>query len=134
MTLLILTASQVLLGTQVREHIDHIMNTTPELPREYWLFRAGAIHDIHRSFSWLLLIAAAGALFLGRKFGAPVRFVRLYGANLLLIGVQMLIGATLSYGHLPQAAQVLHLGTAMVMVSVQTYFMLVAYTAQTATR
>lgn len=128
---IISTAAQILLGTQVREAIDHIMNTMPGLPRETWLFQAGVIHEIHRSFSWLLLGAALWAIFRGRKLKAPITFIRIASVNLLLIGGQMLIGAVLTYATLPPAAQVLHLGNAMVMVSVQMYFILMVLRGKT---
>jgi len=54
--MLILAFAQVVLGTQVREQIDHITNNDPNLAKANWVDRLDYIFYIHRTFSAVLLI------------------------------------------------------------------------------
>lgn len=56
LVLFILSLLQVLLGTQVREAIDVVIKTYPDLLRADWVERSGMTFLIHRSFSIVLLI------------------------------------------------------------------------------
>lgn len=56
LVLFILSLLQVLLGTQVREAIDVVVKTYPEILRADWVERSGMTFLIHRSFSLVLLV------------------------------------------------------------------------------
>jgi len=116
-----LTMFQVVLGTQVREEIDIIVNSIEwkDLPREYWLLKVGTVHDIHRSFSWSVFILAVALLVRMRNVQLPnkIRFHN-YSMSALIVS-QMGVGIVLSYFHLPPAFQILHLVLATVLISVQ---------------
>jgi len=118
--ILTLTMSQVVLGTQVREEIDIIVNSTEwkDLPREFWLLKAGTIHEIHRSFSWSVFLLTVFLFVRMRKAIIPqtVKFyIVLLGAGIML---QMLVGIILSNFHLPPTFQILHLVLASLLIAI----------------
>lgn len=55
--LLILSLGQIILGTQVREAIDHVIKSQPTLSRDFWVEKSGLVFLIHRSFSLVILFA-----------------------------------------------------------------------------
>jgi cytochrome c oxidase assembly protein subunit 15 len=119
--LLTLTMAQVILGTQVREEIDIIVNTTEwkELPREFWLVKVGSLHEMHRSFSWSVFFLAVFLFVRMRKVALPAT-IKMYGVLMgAAIMSQMLIGIVLSYFHLPPVFQILHLVVAALLIAVQ---------------
>lgn len=115
-----LTMAQVILGTQVREEVDIIVNSIEwkDLPREYWLLKAGSIHEIHRSFSWSVFFLTVFLFVRMRKAMIPptVKFYSvLLGAGIM---TQMLVGIILSYFHLPPVFQILHLVLASILIAI----------------
>ncbi|NJL11580.1 MAG: heme A synthase [Microscillaceae bacterium] len=64
-----LTLVQVLMGTQVREGIDLVAKTMGWEARAQWVWQIGSIFYVHRSFSWLLLLAHAYLIW--QVFKAP---------------------------------------------------------------
>ncbi len=119
-----ITFTQVLLGTQVREEIDIITKTLTTLPRNEWLARAGTIHDIHRSSSWLTLLV--GIVLYRVVVAAKQHRWFLFNAMVIvaLIALQMVIGAMLTYLHLPPPFQVMHLVVATLMLCAELSFAL----------
>jgi cytochrome c oxidase assembly protein subunit 15 len=55
---------QLVLGTQVREEVDHLTNAATPLDRSQWVGALGPYVLVHRSFSILVLVAN---LWLGRR-------------------------------------------------------------------
>lgn len=100
----VLTIIQILLGTQVREEVDVIAKSG--LDRSDWISQLPIIFEIHRSFSWLLLILAAAWLFYASREKSAVREQFLAGA---LMGFQLLAGVILTYAGMPQFLQPAHL-------------------------
>ena len=113
---------QTLIGTQVRERIDHVAREMVE--RSAWIAETGALTLLHRSFS---LVVAASIIYLlwklrpltmGLATGSPVaRFhqplVRIILATLLL---EVLAGIGLFYFAVPAALQPVHLLLAAILV------------------
>jgi cytochrome c oxidase assembly protein subunit 15 len=127
----VLTFVQALLGTQVREEIDIITKTMTTLPRSEWLVQAGSIHEIHRTFSWMTLVG--GMLLYRAVIGAKQHRWFLLNAMMIvaLIALQMVVGAVLTYMHLPPLFQILHLFIATLMICVELSFvMLTLYTPE----
>jgi len=125
MVLFALTVIQTVLGTQVREGIDPFIKDPGGLPRSEWLAKVGPIDYIHRSSSWVVLIAA-GWLFremYRRRITGPISQL----SRILLGGVvvQIGLGVVLAYAGLPPPAQVLHLTGASVLICIQIYAILV---------
>lgn len=114
MLLLVLTLSQVILGTQVREGIDMVNKDVFE--RSEWLDQVGIIDEIHRSFSWTILLVGLGIIYYVKKHNLVYNISRLAFSILGLIVFQILIGVVLAYGSMPASFQVLHLGFSSILV------------------
>lgn len=96
---------QIILGTQVREAVDRIASAASGNSRSGWLSQAGTAFIVHRSFSWLPLLAAAGLFFAMRREGISRegKFVWVMAAAALATG------AILGYAGIPPVVQPLHL-------------------------
>ncbi len=115
--LMILTFAQIMLGTQVREAIDAVDQT---LDRSLWLSQVGLIDDIHRTFSWSILIASGWLVYYVKKNNLVQNITKMSFWVLGFVLLQIFIGIVLAYGGMPPAFQVLHLGvSAMLIVAIQ---------------
>ncbi|MDZ7682316.1 MAG: COX15/CtaA family protein [Fodinibius sp.] len=107
--LMVSTFVQLIMGTQVREVIDVLKNLADPPPRETWIGRVGLIDEIHRSFSWVVLIAGGGLFYLSRWW-AQSRWITTIGTTVFgLILLQIATGIGLYYLGLPPVYQVVHL-------------------------
>ena len=120
-----LTIIQLVLGTQVREAIDVVKNAPVVPPRETWLENIGSVFSVHRSFSWLLVFAAAWLFYLLKKNKAEGLVRKLGNLDVALVFAQVLIGVGLYYLGMPRVLQVLHLVGMAVMVCTQFLMILV---------
>ena len=114
----VLSIIQMILGTQVREAIDLVNEGIVITDRSLWIEHIGVIYKVHRSFSWLLIIAIALLSYRVLKFSKyqlGTTTVGLKGFILLgyaiPIGVlsQFIIGVGLQWFDMPRVLQVLHL-------------------------
>ena len=122
---LFLTIIQMILGTQVRETVDVAKNVM-ELPRENWLDIDGWLYEVHRSFSWLLVIFTGALVFYNKKLSAPDRLVKLAWIIAALILLQILIGFGLERLAMPGVLQVLHLVGVAILICAELLYMLIA--------
>lgn len=111
--LFILSLMQVLLGTQVREAIDHVVKNYPEILRGDWVERSGMTFLIHRSFS--LVILATQALLCLRLFKYNYDRDAYFQGGLFLFCVFSGIG--LAYLDFPAWLQPVHLVVALLLNS-----------------
>jgi heme a synthase len=109
--LLFLCLIQLYLGTGVREQIDIVSKSFGYFERESWIEEVGANLDVHRSFSWLLLVLSA---FLAYKSG----FARLEVMILSLVISLVIMGVIFVYLSFPAFVQPLHLLGSMVLITV----------------
>ena len=103
---MLLVLIQVVLGTQVREEVDIISKALQYGQRELWIERLGSEFTIHRSFSWLLLLAVGALVYLFKDI-KDVKF-----DIVLVVGftfVNILIGVIMAYLDVPAIAQPMHL-------------------------
>ncbi|SMO74262.1 COX15/CtaA family protein [Gracilimonas mengyeensis] len=107
--LLTVSMIQLVLGTQVREAIDVIKNAAEIPARSEWLNMVGNIFEVHRSSSWVVLIAGVYMFYLLRKNEAEGILLWLGQVNLLLIIFQIAVGVGLLYLDMARILQVLHL-------------------------
>lgn len=109
---------QVILGTQVREQVDHISASLNFQQRDKWIQRLGNIFDIHRSFS-ILVAGLCVYLFLKYK-NVPGMAA---GGKLILFTVlaNIALGIIMSYFNIPAIAQPLHLLFSSVLVTTLYY-------------
>lgn len=122
---LFLTMMQLVLGTQVREAVDVAKNVM-EMPRETWIDSVGFLYDVHRSFSWLLVIFGIALVYYNRKLNAPSRLVSLGWVIALLIILQIFIGVGMEWFGMPGVLQVLHLVSVAILICAQLLYMLIA--------
>lgn len=102
---LLLAVVQVLWGTQVREEVDLLVQSGVT-DRSTWVDQLSGIFDIHRSFSWLVLLINAGWIYLLLRQKLRLRAIPL---TIALLGLQILGGVILTYAGMPAALQPVHL-------------------------
>lgn len=107
--LIVTTFVQLILGTQVREVIDVLKNLAEPPPRETWILRVGLIDEVHRTFSWLVLIAGGAVFYLSRWWTDSDIIKKIGTAVFGLIVLQIITGVGLYYLSLPPVYQVIHL-------------------------
>lgn len=117
---LILSLIQVLLGTQVREVMDEVMNKLGEAGRNQWVDNLGLKFYIHRSYSILLLGLHVGLIFWLRKSIQQEGILyRLSVALLAMVIIEIATGIVLAYWSVPAFAQPIHLTLATIALGLQ---------------
>ncbi len=104
---LLATFVQIVLGTQVREQIDHISAAADYLRRDTWVDQLGAVFKVHRSLSILLVLLNGYVAYQLWPLGGHLR--RLVQAVLVVLAIEVVAGITLSYLALPAVVQPVHL-------------------------
>jgi len=102
-TLAVLLFGQILMGTQVREHVDVVAKMSSD--RSAWIEMLPSIFYIHRSFSIVILLLAAWLYFKGKE---SLRLVQFNWAMLVLM-LELLVGIVLAYLDMPAPMQPVHL-------------------------
>lgn len=117
-TLLLLM--QILLGTQVREAVDHIGSQIGEQARRLWIENIGISFYVHRSFSLLVFGAQLYWLINFKKQNTGKSIVSaLANWVIVLIGVEILTGAIMAYFAIPAILQPVHLTLAVIALGIQ---------------
>lgn len=116
---LLLTITQILLGTQVREQVDLVAQAMGEAARAKWIDDLGGAFLVHRSFAWALLVIDAIAI--QRILKEARGFSRMQRRAAMLAG---LVLASVASGivlqeAMPAAAQPVHLLLATLMFGLQ---------------
>ncbi len=125
--LIVSTFIQLILGTQVREVIDVLKNLAEPPPRETWISRVGLIDEVHRTFSWVVLIAGGAVFYLSRWWTDSAMIQKIGTAVFGLILLQIITGIGLYYLSLPPVYQVIHLtGIAFLVALEFLLFLLIA--------
>lgn len=107
---------QIVLGTQVREQVDHL--TDAGVNRAKWIGSLEWEFYVHRSFSILVLLTNGMVFYFGRKstfLQTPLRGL------LAIVFIEILLGILLSYFDFPKFAQPLHLLLAVFMFGLHVY-------------
>lgn len=117
----IITVSQVVLGTQVREAVDTVAKLLGAEGRASWIESSGVVFYIHRSFSWLVLLSNAYLIYyIFKKIGSKVN--NLIKQLALTLGVVVLIetfsGIGMAYFGMPAFLQPIHLLLAVVVLGI----------------
>lgn len=121
LVIILLSFGQIILGTQVREGIDHLSHDN--VARDLWMSKLGLEYFIHRSYSILIVVAH---VILFRKVSklADVHS-RIKGwtrFTCAIVMVNIASGITLAYGSVPPAAQPVHLLFGLMLACTQ-YFL-----------
>lgn len=122
---------QMILGTQVRESVD-IAKNVMELPREHWIDTLGLLYEVHRSFSWGVLLVSGLLVYYNRKLEVPPLPAKLGWFIFVLVLLQMIMGIGMEWFGMPGVMQVLHLvGTAILICCVVLYMLIVGFSKKT---
>ncbi|MDN3687191.1 COX15/CtaA family protein [Cyclobacterium jeungdonense] len=122
---MVLMFVQIVLGTQVREHIDVIASEFGYQNRGLWISELGTTFYIHRSFSLLLIglhiylfykVSSSGE----RKVGLVKRFKWLVGLMIVVV----VSGVVMAYLGIPAFVQPLHLLLGSLIIGFQYYIWL----------
>jgi len=118
---LVLTLIQVIMGTQVRQHVDIQMIENGYTNQSTWLNDAPLIFFIHRSFSILLLVANGYWIFLTLQLAPFFSFIKWPA---IFLGFEMLSGIILYYLDFPFLSQPTHLLLSSLIFGAQLYSVL----------
>lgn len=122
---LIIVINQIALGTSVREDLDTIMTKWPSLNRNSWVLKVGESVNYHRDIALLLLVINAIVFYLLSKcVENRVSINKSIVGLLIIILLQMIVGASLNYLGLPPAAQAIHILLASLLFGWQFYVVL----------
>ena len=111
---IVLTLIQVVLGTQVRQEIDHLADLF--LPRAEWIAGLTEVFEIHRSFSILLILVNGAFLWMNKNIWRHHQGMK---AIAILLGLEVIAGITLAYLGMPAAVQTMHLFLATLLFGMQ---------------
>ncbi len=109
---LLIVLVQIILGTQVRENMDHVIKALGEGAKDHWVENLDLGYIIHRTFSWVILICH---LILWKKL-AESQLQTYRKGILILIGVSLGTGILMAYFALPQGSQAVHLLISLVLI------------------
>lgn len=106
--------AQILLGTQVRENMDHVIVNLGYSAKNLWIDHLDSIYIIHRSFSWLILLSH---LYLWKQIPkGETDFMRYRKGFVGLISLSLLSGVIMAYAALPLGSQPIHLASSLLLL------------------
>ncbi|HUE89934.1 MAG TPA: COX15/CtaA family protein [Vicinamibacterales bacterium] len=123
--LMVITLLQVILGTQVREGIDEALGAGVARPDA--LATVGRFDGWHREAAWLVIAATGWVVWLvWTRHRTERTLVRVTMALAALVGLQVLLGASMAYLALTPPAQVAHLTASSLLLGAETVLFLLA--------
>ncbi len=120
---LVLTIIQVILGTQVREFVDHQADLFGDNAKNQWLNDPTLQFYFHRSFSIVVLLLNLYIIYLIAKL--KIGFQKIKWVIALLL-IEIASGMAMYYIDFPFGTQTLHLVIAALLFGVQFYLLLEA--------
>jgi heme a synthase len=122
---ILLSTSQVLLGTQVREAIDDIIQRIGYNYRDNWIAGLGLVFYVHRSFSLIILTLHIGVIYYVKKNTHQIGIItQLTWIMALLVGIEIISGAIMAYFGVPPILQPIHLTLSIIMLGIQFFVLL----------
>jgi cytochrome c oxidase assembly protein subunit 15 len=103
---------QILMGTQVRENVDHVMLALGESAKAQWIEHLDFIFISHRTFSWILFISHL-MLWNTLKKSSLQRYRH---GMMVLIGISFLTGILMAYFAFPLGSQAIHLLISLLLI------------------
>ena len=125
---LILTLIQIILGTQVRQHIDDTIDVVGYTAKSLWLEKPELTFYIHRSFSIIVFLLNAWLFYRNKSLVLGHRSFK-WVVN--LISLEILTGILMYYLDFPFLTQPLHLVIASILFGIQFYILLTAFKEKT---
>ncbi|MFD0796997.1 heme A synthase [Maribacter chungangensis] len=123
-----LTLIQVVLGTQVREFIDHQIDLLGAGAKHLWLQDPTLVFYVHRSLS--IAIILVNVLLAYRIFKFDLGHLKIYWVLFILV-LEIFTGVAMNYIAFPFGSQPLHLVLAAILFGVQFYLVLDALKPKT---
>ncbi|GEQ85831.1 cytochrome b561 [Patiriisocius marinistellae] len=115
---LLLTLVQVILGTQVRQHVDETVDIVGYEAKSLWLENPTLQFYIHRTFSVIVLVLNLSLFYTNRKLNYGLKKMNWV---LILIGLEVATGMAMYYFDFPALSQPAHLIVASLLFGVQFY-------------
>ncbi|EQC43460.1 heme A synthase [Bacteriovorax sp. Seq25_V] len=116
--LLVMVFVQIILGTQVREQIDHITNHNHDLPRANWVENLDMVFYVHRSFSIAIVLGLFYFLKnIIKEVKGSVELKKIATKLVLVMFGEVAAGAILVYFKFPAPMQSLHLIFSILMIA-----------------
>ncbi len=108
---------QIMIGTQVREAIDTVVKSYPDVDRADWVANSGLVFIVHRSFSLILLFLWLYIMSFMFKFTKPldgrIDFFKMNQRDkfwqIICFGLTLVSGIGLAYFGFPAFLQPVHL-------------------------
>lgn len=120
---LVLTLIQVVLGTQVRQFVDHQIDVVGRNAQQLWLQNPGLQFYIHRSFSVLVVLLNLYVAYIINKWKLGFSKIRWV---LLVLFIEVTSGIVMYYIDFPFGSQTIHLVIATILFGIQFYLVLEA--------
>ena len=109
---LVIVLVQIILGTQVRENMDQVIQVLGENAKDQWVAQLDVVYIMHRTFSWVIFVSH---LYLWNKLkNAPLQPYR--QGMMVLIGISFFTGILMAYFALPLGSQAVHLLISLVLM------------------
>jgi cytochrome c oxidase assembly protein subunit 15 len=112
---------QIFIGTGVREFIDEQSKIYGRLDKDLWLSNPSFNFYFHRSFSILIFLVNGFLFYISRKFNMSMKYIN---AVMILILLEIIIGAIMYYFAFPIMTQPIHLMVAILIFVIQFYWYL----------
>jgi cytochrome c oxidase assembly protein subunit 15 len=109
---LLIVIVQIILGTQVRENMDHVIKAFGEGAKDQWVAHLDVVYIVHRTFSWAILICHL--MFWKKLATSPLQAYR--KGVLILVGISFVTGVLMAYFALPLGSQAVHLLISLVLM------------------
>jgi cytochrome c oxidase assembly protein subunit 15 len=109
---LVIVFVQILLGTQVRENLDHVIKALGEGAKGQWIAQLDLVYIIHRTFSWFIFL---GHLILWNKIKKSTLQSYRHGV-MVLVGISFATGIMMAYFEFPLGSQAIHLLISLVLM------------------
>lgn len=119
--LLVATLVQIILGTQVRQFIDHQMDVLGAENPGKWLLPEPTIYLVHRSFSIIIVLLTGLSYWQSRRYKLQLSSIK-WVVSLVLLAV--ITGVVMAYAAFPFTSQPLHLVIASALFGVLFYWVL----------
>lgn len=119
LVVLALILIQVAMGADLRGQLENIEEDNPQMERGAWIHEANWIDQVHRSFSWTILVGVFGlGYYAHKKMQDSAHPYLRYITQIIgvMVVVQVAAGIGLAYVDMPPPLQVIHMVNASLLV------------------